>query len=388
MKNKFATVEKFFKLIYNEEPTDFVISPSRINVIGEHIDYLGGKVLPGAIDLYMTCAIKKADSICFTSMNFDTKGYKEFELNQPIVYKPENEYLNYVLGCYKVLKDHGYKVGGFKTVVDSQIPLSSGLSSSAAFGVLVITGIATVYDLKISKVEIAKLFKEVENNFMNLKNGIMDQFIIANGTKNNLMLLDTSTLEFKHIPFNLGDNCFLIINSKKPRNLISSKYNERVAETTEALKIINQKYNFKNLCAIPFEQMDDVLKLIDDPKLKARTRYAIEENNRVNKLVDAIQKSQFEEVGKLLNEGHQGLKNDYEVTSDELDFIHNEGNKIKGVLGVRMTGAGFGGCLIALMNKNATEEFKKILPEKYKKEFGYECEIYETNIVDGATSFK
>ena len=388
MSEKFEYIKNEFKNIYKQEPELMVISPSRINIIGEHIDYLGGNVFPGAIGLYMRAYFAKDKNISFTSLNFKEDRTKDFDLSKQIAFDSNNSFLNYVLGCYKILNDNGYQVGGFKCVVDSEIPLSSGLSSSAAFGVMLIKGIAELYGHKIDNVEVAKLFKQVENNFMNLKNGIMDQFIIANGLKDNLMVLNTSTLEYKHVPFNLGKYNILIINSKKPRNLIESKYNERVDETTKGLEIINKKYNFKNICSIPFEQKDEVLKLIDDPKIKARVKYAIEEQHRVNELTKAIQANDFLKVGKLLNEGHKGLKEDYEVTSAELDFINEEGNKIPGVCGVRMTGAGFGGCLIALLDKNSNENFIETISKKYKEKFGYNCEIYLTSIVDGAKCYK
>lgn len=388
MIENYETIKKEFKKIYKEEPEIVVISPSRINIIGEHIDYLGGNVFPGAIGLYMRAVMKKDNNISFTSLNFKENGSKEFDLSKPLVFDKDNSFLNYVIGCYKILNENGYKVGGFKCLVDSEIPLSSGLSSSAAFGVMLIKGIAELYGHDIDNVEVAKLFKQVENNFMDLKNGIMDQFVIANGKKDHLMVLDTSTLEFKYVPFNLGKYNILIINSKKPRNLIESKYNERVAETTEGLKQINKKYNYKNICEIPFSKKNEVLKLIKDPKIASRVKYAIEEQHRVNELVKALEKNDFVKVGKLLNQGHKGLKEDYEVTSAELDFVNEEGNKIPGVLGVRMTGAGFGGCLIALMDAKSNEQFIETLSKKYKERFGYNCEIYSTSIVDGAKCYK
>ncbi len=373
-----------FTEVFKEEPDIAVISPSRINIIGEHIDYLGGNVFPGAIGLYMRAGLKKDQNISFASLNFKKDGIRQYDLSKPVVYDKNNSFLNYVLGCYKILNDNGYKVGGFKCLVDSEIPLSSGLSSSAAFGVMLIKGLSELYGHHIDNVEIAKLFKQVENGFMNLKNGIMDQFVIANGKKDMLMLLNTSTLEFEYIPFDLGKYNILIINSKKPRNLIESKYNERVAETTEGLKIINEKYNYENICSIPFEKKDEVLALLKDPKIKSRVKYAIEEQHRVNELVVAIKNNDFVKVGKILNEGHKGLKEDYEVTSPELDFVNEEGNKVPGVLGVRMTGAGFGGCLIALIEESQNDEFIEFLQPKYKDKFGYDCEIYSARIVDGA----
>lgn len=379
---------EIFQKKYSKNPELFVKSPSRINIIGEHIDYLGGDVLPANIDLYIYGAFTKSKTIDFYSSNFNQDNIKSNEIKEKFKFKKENSFMNYVLGCYQVLWDNGYKIGGFSAVVHSEIPTSSGLSSSAAFGVLIIKGISTLYGYNIDNVEVSKLFKEVENNFMNLKNGIMDQFIIANGKANNLMLLNTSTLEFKNFPVELDDYNFLVINSKKPRNLIESKYNERVEETSEALKIINQKYNYSNLCSIPIAKKEECLSLITNPIIKKRTKYAIEEQMRVKNMIEALTKKDFLRMGEILNEGHEALKNEYEVSCEESDFINKFGNSINGVLGIRMTGAGFGGCSIALINKKNNKEFKEKLSLEYKNKFNYECEIYEINVVDGARCFK
>lgn len=381
-------IENLFLETYRKKPEIVSIAPSRINIIGEHIDYLGGNVFPGNVSLHIYGAFSKSDDIQFFSQNFPKDPIYKVKLKDHYKFNKDSSFMNYVLGCYQILVDKGYKIGGFSATVNSEIPSSSGLSSSAAFGVMILKGISTLYGYEIDFVEIAKLFKEVENNFMNLKNGIMDQFIIANGIKDHLMLLNTSNLKFENYKLDLGDYNFLIINSKKPRNLIESKYNERVQETSEALKIINKKYNYPNLCSIPIEKMNDILSLLDDPILKKRTKYAIEEQDRVKRMIDALQKNNYEEMGKILNSAHQALKNEYEVSCAELDFINEVGNKIDGVLGIRMTGAGFGGCLIALVKKDYNKKFKDKIVKEYKNKFGFECEVYEANIVDGARSFK
>ncbi len=378
-------IHDLFVSQFKKEPSLYVMSPSRINIIGEHIDYLGGNVFPANINLYTYSAFAKSDVIEAYSANFPALNIKKVELKDNYEYDKELSFLNYVIGCYQILKKHGYKVGGFSLVIDSEIPTASGLSSSASFGVMVLKGIAQLYGIDISPVEIAKLFKEVENNFMNLKNGIMDQFIIANGKKDHLMLLNTSTLEFENFPIELGDYNFLVINSKKPRNLIESKYNDRVAETNEALSIINKKYNYKNLCSIPLSELDNVLALIDDEVIRRRTKYAIQEQSRVKDLIENLTNKNFKKCGEILNAAHNALKNDYEVSAEELDFVNEMGNKIDGVLGIRMTGAGFGGCLIALMHKDANDRFRKEIVEKYKEKFGYACEVYDVEVVNGTS---
>ncbi|EGZ30935.1 galactokinase [Malacoplasma iowae] len=381
-------LKNLFEQTYNKKPELYVLSPSRINIIGEHIDYLGGNVFPGNINLYIKAAFCKSDSIQVFSTSFKEDNIRKVDIQDNFKFNKDYSFLNYVLGCYQTLVNHNYKIGGFCLVVDSEIPTSSGLSSSASFGIMVLKEITKLYGYDVPPVELAKIFKEVENNFMNLKNGIMDQFVIANGKKNNFMLLNTSTLDYKNYEFDLKNYNFLVINSKKPRNLIESKYNERVYETTKALEQINKKYDYKNLCSIPITEINNVLNLIDDETLRKRAKYAIEEQERVKQFINNLISNNFQECGKILNNAHLALKNDYEVSCKELDFVNEVGNSIDGVLGIRMTGAGFGGCLIALIDKKSNEIFKKTIIDKYKNEFGYPCEVYEIEVVNGTSCFK
>ncbi|MGL4184113.1 MAG: galactokinase [Metamycoplasmataceae bacterium] len=375
---------KTHKKLYKTKPEVTILTPSRINIIGEHIDYLGGNVLPANINLYMLGLFSKNDDIEIFSENYKNEGVKKIKNQEVFQYDESQGFLNFVLGCIQVLRNNNYKINGASITIYSSIPSGSGLSSSAAFGVLIIKGLLTLYGYKVDGVDIAKLFKEVENNFMNLKNGIMDQFIIANGIKDHLMLLNTSTLNFSNYKIDLGDFEFVVFNTKKRRELIDSKYNERVDETSRGLQQINKTNNYKNLVSIPLNELNEKLKLIDDEIIKKRVKYAVEEQDRVNRFIESLNNNEYFKMGQILNEGHNGLKNLYEVSCDELDFIVERANEISGVLGARMTGAGFGGCCIVLTHKDEIKELEKFVIKNYEEKFGYPCEMYIIKVVDSA----
>ena len=385
--NKDKLNEAHIKL-FGMEPEVVILSPSRINIIGEHIDYLGGNVLPANINLYMMGMFSKNKIFEIYSDNFQEMGIKKTDDQKIFKYDKSLGFLNYVLGCVQILRDNSFKIEGASISISSIIPPSSGLSSSASFGVLIIKGLLQLYGYEVDGIQVAKLFKEVENKFMKLKNGIMDQFIIANGIENNLMLLNTSTLKFSNYKIDLGDYQFVVFNTKKQRNLVGSKYNERVEETSKGLEQINKSNSYENLTSIPLSELNNVLELIDDEVIKKRVKFAIEEQNRVKNFVDLLALNDYPQMGKILNEGHEGLRNLYEVSCQESDFIVEYGNKINGVLGARMTGAGFGGCVIVLVNKHNIKELEEELVEQYNAKFGYPCEMYMVKVVDFAKNIK
>lgn len=378
-------IKKSHFYLFNVKPEIIILSPSRINIIGEHIDYLGGNVLPANIDLYMLGSFSKNENFKVFSENYKNLGIKEVKNEKSFTFDESNGFMNFVLGCVQILRKNNFNIVGAYISIYSNVPSSSGLSSSASLGILIIKGLLTLYGYNEDGITIAKLFKEVENNFMNLKNGIMDQFIIANGKANNLMLLNTSTLKFSNHEINLGDYQFVVFNTKKKRELIDSKYNERVNETSLGLKKLNEYYNYNFLTEIPIQKLDENLGKIENKIIKKRVKYVVEEQNRVENFVKLLNTKNFKAMGEILNKGHQGLKNLYEVSCSELDFIVENSIKINGVLGARMTGAGFGGCAIVLTHKDSIKELKKEIINKYKDKFGFECEMYIVKVVDGAT---
>lgn len=353
-------------------------SPGRINIIGEHIDYVGGKVMPAAISLKFHGFVQKSDSIQVFSENFHDLGWydEKFDIHK-LAYKEELGYVNFVNGAFKVLYDKGYKIdGGITIVVNSTIPVGSGLSSSASFSIFILKALNTLYSLEISEKEMALLAKAIENDFFGLKTGIMDQFAIALSKPHHLMLLDTNTLDYEYIKFDRKDIKLFLISSNKQRALAGSKYNERVKELEQVSKIL-----FDN--GLKFKELSDikdlsVLDLVDNETLKRRLKHVITENDRVHKMLD-INNMDKKELGNLINECHDSLKNDYEVSCVELDYLHEKINSFDNILGSRIMGAGFGGCLLVV----ASDEFsldKITFNPEYSEKFDLEFDIFELSI--------
>ncbi len=373
----------FFENFYTA-PESMYKAPARINLIGEHIDYNGGKVLPAAISCYITALVSQRDDqvIATYSSNIGTKY--EVELSK-IRFAKEYDWANYVFGVFYTLRSAGYRIPfGLNILIDSQIPLGSGLSSSAALLDLVTFIANDIYNLGISMKNIAKLAQNCENNFCGLRCGIMDQAAIALGLKDKCLLLDCAKFEYEYIDLNLGDYTFVVMKTNKPRALVESKYNERVDECEKALELINKEYNISNLCELSIDDLPKVEQLINDDNIYRRVRHVVTENDRVYQFIRALRHNNIELLGHLLDESHSSLKYDYEVTGEHLDTIV-EAAKIAGAVGARMTGAGFGGCAIALINKADFKQFKIDVEHYYYQQLGIMPEVFNVDIVDGPT---
>lgn len=366
-----------YKKIYKEEPKYYFFSPGRINIIGEHIDYHAGYVLPLAISLGTHAVLKpRKDSKCLLySEGFSNKPY-ELDLNN-LKKEQKLKWVNYVIGMITYIKEEGYIVNkGFNIYIKGTIPAGAGLSSSASLEVLIGLIIRELNNLDISLVDIALLGKKVENKYLGLNSGIMDQFSIALGKKNSCIKLDTNSLIYEYIPFNLGEDYELVIGfTNKQRSLVDSKYNERFFETNKALKLINKTYKVKNLVDL---KLEDLNKLKDKlgPLLYKRTKHIITEQERVLKVNEALINKNIKEVGRLLYEGHKSLSYDYEVSGKELDTLVKL-FKDKQAIGARQTGAGFGGSMIAIVRKNKLKETLDYVLKNYKKIIGYEAKIFK-----------
>lgn len=357
-------------------------APARINLIGEHIDYNGGRVLPAAVSFYIKALIsrRKDETVSAFSSNLNTKY--SIDLNS-IKYIKENDWTNYVFGVFQILRQEGYKIPfGLNILVDSNIPLGSGLSSSAALLDLITFVCNDVYDLGISLKNIARLAQKCENEFCGLKCGIMDEAAIALGQKNKCLLLDCAKFEYEYIDLDLGEYTFVVLKTNKPRALVESKYNERVAECEEGLKAVRKEFDVANLCELKSEDLPRVEKLINNPVVYKRVRHVVKENERVHLFIRALRNSDIKELARLLNASHESLKNDYEVTGIHLDTIV-EGAIKAGAIGARMTGAGFGGCAIALIKKSQYREFKEGVEKYYFEKLNIMPEVYNVDIVDG-----
>lgn len=377
-------IEKFGE---NDKEVKRFFSPSRINIIGEHIDYNGGKVFPCALEIGTYAIARKNDDnvLNLYSLNMENNGKIDLD---DLVYKKENDWMNYAAGMAKYIKESGFNIGGLDVLVYGNIPNGSGLSSSASLEMLIGEIFNVFYnEKKIDRTKLSLLGQDTENKFFGLNTGIMDQFIIANGKKDHALLLDTNTLEFEHYPFDLKDNKIVILNTNKRRELKDSKYNERRAQCDEAVAILKNYKDVKYLCELGEEDLH-LLENIPDEIVRNRAKHAILENVRVKEAAQALQDGNIEQLGKLLIESNDSLRELYKVSGEHLDSITKHSNEFEYCLGARMTGAGFGGCGIAIVKEDKIEEFKKYVFEKYKEDTGLEAEFISSNVGESVHEIK
>ena len=360
-------------------------SPARINIIGEHIDYNGGKVFPAAIDRYLYCAIRKrADSkIIYNDLFFP--GTYTFDINDDFKFDKANDYANFLNGILSCMKKRGlYFPCGFEVLVASNVPSAGGISSSSALECGFAWAVSETFGFNISRKDIALMGQQSEHEFMNVNCGIMDQYIIATGKKDTAELLDCAKIEHEYVPLNLGDYRFVVMNTKKQRKLADSKYNERRAQCEQGLAELQAAgLNVPDLCSITPEAFEKAGSAIKDEVIYRRVRHCVTENDRVLRAVAALKANDLQELGRLLYASHNSLRDDYEVTGIELDTLVDVAGKQNGCIGARMTGAGFGGCAIALVHKDSTEEFIKNVQSEYTKVVGYEGGFFACSSGDG-----
>ena len=364
-------------------------SPARINIIGEHIDYNGGKVFPAAIDKYLYVAIRKRtdNKVIYNDVRFP--GTYEFDINDNFVYDAKNDYANYLNGILTQMKENGYKFDcGFEILMVSNVPHAGGISSSSALECGFAYAVSETFGFNIDRVTIAKLGQMSEHRFMNVNCGIMEQFIISTGKKNNAIVLDCNTLEYEYVPLELGDYRFVVMNTNKKRRLADSKYNERRSQCEEALKLLQDSgVKISALCELSPEQWEESKAAIKDEVLLKRAKHCVYENQRVKDAVEALKAGDLVKLGQLLNESHKSLKEDYEVTGIELDTLAEVAQKQPGCLGARMTGAGFGGCGIALVHKDNLEALVDEVQKEYTAKIGYEAGFFGCSSGDGVAHY-
>lgn len=378
-----ADLKHEFQIRFGKIPSHIFFSPGRVNLIGEHIDYNGGKVMPCAISLGTYLAVSKnTDKIFrFYSLNFPESA----ELHLQNSYSRSGKtWFNYPLGVIDHVISNGFSTSGLDMLFYGDLPIGAGLSSSASIEVLMAYALDQLFQLNIPKVEIARLCKKVENEFIGVNCGIMDQFAVTFGEKSKAILLNCDTLEYEILPFDTGEYVLAIINTNKTRTLSDSKYNERFAQCGAALKALKKELDANNLCEIGMETFESHRHLINDSTLEKRAFHVISENLRVIKAAKALKNGQLEEFGRLMYASHQSLKDLYEVSGTELDTIVEFCKKYAGCIGARITGAGFGGCAIALIKKQNLSDFSEGLTGYYKKTIGYEPTVFASNIGDGA----
>ena len=374
-------IQEFYNA-FKTNPESCYRAPARINLIGEHIDYNGGRVLPAAISCYIKALVSKRDDTTISAYSTNTKSGFSIDLNR-IKYDKANGWCNYVFGVFQTLRLAGYHIPfGLNILINSEIPLGSGLSSSAALLDLVTYVANDIYNLGISLKNIAKLAQNCENSFCGLRCGIMDEASIALGLRDKCLLLDCAKYEYEYIDLDLGEYTFVVMKTNVPRSLVSSKYNDRVDECQKGLQIIQQDFDVENLCELNDSDLFRIEKLINNPIIFKRVKHVITENQRVRRFIRALRNHNINELGTILNESHQSLKEDYEVTGVYLDAIQEAAIKA-GAIGARMTGAGFGGCAIALIKKNQFEEFKDKVIEYYFDKVNIQPDVFNVDIVDG-----
>lgn len=377
--------EVFTQQFGNERMGEY-FAPGRINLIGEHTDYNGGNVFPAAITLgtYGVAAKRKDDKVRLYSENFPEKGIIEFSLND-LSYDKSHDWANYPKGVLLYLQEAGHTIDtGFEVVFYGNIPNGAGLSSSASIELLTGVILEDLFDLTLERLDLVKAGKKVENEFIGVNSGIMDQFAIGMGQKDHALLLDTNTLKYEVIPAAFGEYVVAIMNTNKRRELADSKYNERRSECEEALARLQTTLTIQALGELDEATFYENTKTIEDDILIKRAKHAVTENQRTLKAKAALEAGDLTTFGLLLNASHESLKEDYEVTGVELDTLVAAAQKHPSVLGARMTGAGFGGCAIALVKADDWTDFVEKVSAEYLEKIGYATDIYQASIDDGA----
>lgn len=374
-----------FTEIFGEQAEATFFSPGRINLIGEHTDYNGGHVFPCAISLGTYGAARKREDnkLRFYSANFEDLGIIETSLDD-LKYDKKDNWVNYAKGMIYFLKETGHDVDkGMDIFIEGNIPNGSGLSSSASLEMLIGVIAQELFNLDIDRVDLVKLGMETENKFIGVNSGIMDQFAVGMGKQNQAILLDTNTLEYSYAPVDMGNNVIVIMNTNKRRELADSKYNERRSECETAVGELQAKLDIKTLGELDAQTFDEYAYLIEDENRLKRARHAVWENQRTMQAQAALEEGNLEKFGRLVNASHVSLEHDYEVTGIELDTLAHTAWKQEGVLGARMTGAGFGGCGIAIVDKDKVEVFKENVGKVYTEKIGYAPAFYIAEIADG-----
>ena len=380
-------VEAKFKEIFGTEGRfKTYFAPGRVNLIGEHTDYNGGHVFPCALTMgtYATVREREDKILNFYSINFDELGIISSSIDN-LVYNENENWINYPKGVIWALKNAGYDINhGFDIVYYGTIPNGAGLSSSASLEILTAFILKDMFKLDIDNTKMALIGQEAENQYVGVNCGIMDQFVIANGKKGNAVFLDTATLEYQYAPINLENAKIVIMNTNKKRGLGDSKYNVRRAECEKALEELQKGgLKIKALGELTEEQFEQNKYLIKDEIRQKRAKHAVYENQRTLKAVQALKQNNLELFGKLMIESHNSLRDDYEVTGIELDTLVEEALKQRGVIGARMTGAGFGGCAVSIVETDKVDEFIKNVENGYREKIGYNPTFYVVEIGDG-----
>ena len=377
-----------FQSKFNSEPDYFFLAPGRINIIGEHVDYSDGFVLPAAIDKHICFAVKKLDDsqIC----TFFAKGFDDsFSFNVTQKQTPVSQtWVNYLLGVSDAIQEIGKEIGGLEIAFSSTIPMGSGLSSSAALECGFAYILNQIFDLDLTKKDLALIGQKSEHSFVGVKCGIMDQFASVFGKEHQVIMLDCNTLEHQYFEANIDGYSLLLFDSCVKHTHLTSGYNDRRNDVDNGKKVLWERFpEVEKFRDFSFSMLDDVRAEIGETSYK-RCLYLLKEIKRVEKAAKALSEGDVEYLGQLLNETHSGLSTEFEVSCDELDFMVEETLKENGVLGARIMGGGFGGCSINLIKDENVDEVIENITAKYKADFDIEMKVYRVKISDGINEYK
>jgi galactokinase len=380
--------DTFFQHFYKPEFQPKVyFAPGRVNLIGEHTDYNMGYVLPCALTYgtYLLIRENNDNALNMVSVNFEYQS--EIPLDS-INQKQGTEWVNYPLGVMAQLLNYGFVPRGMDMLYFGNIPNGAGLSSSASIEVVSAAAINELFGLGVGKVDLVKLSQKAENEFIGVNCGIMDQFAVGMGKKDHAIFLDCGTLDFELVPLELGEYRIVIANTNKQRGLADSKYNERVSECQSAVKYLNKAKSISALGELTYQEFIDSKHHIPDITTRKRAKHVVSENQRVLDAVIALKRNNMKLFGKLMNASHNSLRHDYEVTGVELDTLTELARGVEGVLGSRMTGAGFGGCTVSLVRADVIDGFIERVGFGYHEQTGLKAEFYISEIGDGVHKVK
>ncbi|SEG29737.1 galactokinase [Paenibacillus sp. UNC499MF] len=381
-------LKKQFTELYGGVEDDITVfhAPGRVNLIGEHTDYNGGYVFPAALTFGTTLLLRKNEEglLRMASTNFTHKGSCSLD---DVVYREEDDWMNYPKGVVAQLQQKGQGPrSGYDMLYHGEIPNGAGLSSSASIEVVTGYGLLEAEGYPVDRVELALLSQKAENEFMGVNCGIMDQFAVANGRQDHAILLMCDTLEYELVPFQSGRYKLVIGNTNKRRGLVDSAYNERRSQCEEAVRDLKTRFpDLTLLGQISLEQFEANKDAIKDDTVRRRARHVVEEIDRVLKSIDVLKANDLEAFGKLMTGSHESLRDLYEVTCRELDVMVEAALAVPGVLGSRMTGAGFGGCTVSLVHEDSIEAFREQVGSSYKEQTGLTADFYVCSIGDGVS---
>lgn len=361
-----------------------ISSPGRVNIIGEHTDYNLGLSINTAINKYIFIIGYENETDYVEVFSRYLNDSNRFSLGD-IKFDKNTHWINYIKGVLNEYIQHGYKIGGFNIVVESNLPIGAGVSSSASLEVGVAKFIEELFDLKVNKKDTVKYCNNAENNFVGVNVGLMDQFSIVYGKENNVIYLNFKDLSYEYIPFNLEDNLILIIDTKEERNLANTGYNKRRQECNEAVQLISRIIKDKNIRSLSDIGLDLLHKLENKipGRLFRRVKHVVTENNRVLLSKEYLLKGDIEKLGKVLFESHDSLRYDYEVSTEKLDYLVYEMSKIKGVYGGRLMGAGFGGSIISIVKRSEIDNITNVVGKKFSKKFNISPGFIDCLFSDG-----